>query len=39
MDIYVGIDVSKAGLDVAARSGGEVWRLLNDEGVSQSSRW
>ncbi len=32
MDIYVGIDVSKAGLDVAARPGGETWRLPNDDG-------
>ena len=31
MDIYVGIDVSKDGLDIAARPGGETWRVANDE--------
>jgi transposase len=30
-DSYVGIDVSKARLDVAVRPSGEVWTLTNDE--------
>jgi transposase len=30
-DTYVGVDVSKAWLDVAARPSGEVWRVSNDE--------
>lgn len=30
-DIYVGIDVSKARLDVAVRPSGEVWSVTNDE--------
>ncbi len=30
-DSYVGVDVSKAWLDVAARPSGEVWRVSNDE--------
>ena len=29
--IFVGIDVSKAALDVALRPGGESWRCANDE--------
>jgi transposase len=29
--VIVGIDVSKAWLDVAERPGGEVWRVANDE--------
>ncbi len=31
MGVYIGMDVSKAWLDVAARPGGETWRLTNDE--------
>lgn len=31
MDLNVGIDVSKARLDVAARPGGEAWSHANDE--------
>ncbi len=31
MKPYVGIDVSKARLDMAARPGGETWRGSNDE--------
>ncbi len=31
MDLYVGIDVSKARLDIAARPSGERWRVANDE--------
>ncbi len=31
MDIYVGIDVSKARLDIAARPSGETWSADNDE--------
>ena len=30
-DVFVGIDVSKACLDVAVRPSGEVWRFSNDE--------
>lgn len=30
-DVFVGIDVSKASLDVAVRPSGEVWRFSNDE--------
>jgi transposase len=30
-DVFVGIDVSKARLDVAVRPSGEVWQLSNDE--------
>jgi transposase len=30
-DVYVGIDVSKARLDVAIRPSGEVWKCTNDE--------
>lgn len=30
-DAYVGIDVSKAQLDVAVRPSGEVWKCANDE--------
>jgi hypothetical protein len=29
--IFVGIDVSKAALDVALRPGGEAWRCTNDD--------
>jgi transposase len=28
---YIGINVSKATLDVAARPGGETWTVANDE--------
>ncbi len=36
MDPYVGVDVSKARLDIAARPGGEAWGLPNDEeGVEE----
>jgi hypothetical protein len=36
MDLYMGIDVSKARLDVAARPEGEAWSLPNDEeGVEE----
>ena len=31
MDVYVGIDVSKVRLDIAARPAGEAWSLPNDE--------
>jgi transposase len=31
MDVYVGIDVSKARLDIAARPVGEAWSLPNEE--------
>ena len=31
MEVYVGIDVSKARLDVAVRPTGESWSLSNDE--------
>ncbi len=31
MDVYVGIDVSKVRLDIAARPAGEEWSLPNDE--------
>ncbi len=31
-EIYVGIDVSKATLDVSVRPTGERWQLMNDEG-------
>ncbi len=31
MDPYVGIDVSKARLDIAARPSGETWTVANDE--------
>lgn len=30
-DVYVGIDVSKARLDVAVRPSGEIWSFSNDE--------
>ena len=30
-DVYVGIDVSKARLDVAVRPSGEIWAFSNDE--------
>jgi len=30
-DVFVGIDVSKARLDVAVRPSGEIWRFSNDE--------
>lgn len=35
MGIHVGIDASEAGLDVAARPGGEARRLPNDEGGAE----
>ncbi len=31
MDPYVGVDVSKARLDIAARPSGEMWTVANDE--------
>ncbi len=31
MELYVGVDVSKARLDIAARPSGETWRVVNDE--------
>jgi transposase len=35
-DVFVGIDVSKARLDVAARPGGAVWSVTNDEaGIAE----
>src|SRR5262249_38250897 len=35
-DIFVGIDVSKAALDVALRPGGAPWRTANDEaGITE----
>lgn len=30
-DAYVGVDVSKAWLDIAVRPSGEIWRVSNDE--------
>jgi transposase len=30
-DAYVGVDVSKAWLDVAVRPSGEIWKVANDE--------
>lgn len=35
-DVFVGIDVSKARLDVAVRPAGEVWSVTNDEaGIAE----
>ncbi len=35
-EIYVGLDVAKAGLDVALHPSGEMWSVANDEaGIAQ----
>jgi transposase len=40
MDCYIGIDVSKATLDVAALPSGEAWAVTNDEtGLQELMPW
>lgn len=36
MGVYVGIDVSKSGLDIAVRPSGEAWSAANDEEAIDS---